>query len=155
MSESELGRILANGKLDRRTKKFNRKSLKKVNRSEQIDWAKVDDLLIAGCTGEEVGSFFGVTSSYMRDQIAARYGMHFSDYRYSLKQKGESILRAHQFAKALGVTKDGDNTLLIWLGKQRLGQTETPSDATISESAVKNFNALMTQLDRFHKDNDS
>src|SRR5436189_6335564 len=113
MSESELGRILANGKLDRRTKKFNRKSLKKVNRSEQIDWAKVDDLLIAGCTGEEVGSFFGVTSSYMRDQIAARYGMHFSDYRYRHNQKGKSILRTHQSSTAYADKKYGEKDLLI------------------------------------------
>ncbi len=152
MSKSEPGRIPENGKLDRRIKKPPKK---RFERTEKIDWAKVDDLLIAGCTGEEVGAYFGFSGESFRAQVADRYGMFFSDYRHSLKQKGESILRAHQFAKALGATKEGDNTLLIWLGKQRLGQTETPSDATISESAVKNFNALMTQLDRFHKDNDS
>lgn len=40
------------------------------------------------------------------------------------RAKGESILRAHQYAKALGLTDKGDNTLLIWLGKQRLEQRE-------------------------------
>lgn len=147
MAKSELARILPEGMLDRRKRK---PKIDKPLKMERIDWDKANDLLVAGCPGTEVASFFGMAAVTFYDAVVRKYGMTFSDYRHSLKQKGESILRAHQFAKAIGLTKEGDNTLLIWLGKQRLGQSESPHDHNVSETAVKNFNELMSQLNGLH-----
>ena len=51
-----------------------------------------------------------------------------------------------QYQKAMGISKKGDNTLLIWLGKQRLGQKENASETVVSEDVLKAFNELMQQL---------
>ncbi len=149
MSE-EAGRIRANGQPDKRTKMkcAPRKFVGSV--PKPIDWVKVDELLLAGCTGEELASFFGMCGKTFCERVRDKHGMYFSEYRHKMKQKGESILRAHQYAKALGITKEGDNTLLIWLGKQRLGQLENPSETSASEETLNNFTDLMNQISKFH-----
>jgi hypothetical protein len=111
-----------------------------------IDWRKVDDLLLAGCTGAEVAAFFDMHPQTFYDRAAAQYGTSFTAYSQSKKQNGEAILRAHQYAKALGMTKEGDNTLLIWLGKQRLNQSETPHDSTVSPELISAYSTLMQEI---------
>jgi hypothetical protein len=53
----------------------------------------------------------------------------------------------HQYQKAIGLTKKGDNTLLIFLGKQRLGQRDNPQEKTVSEDVMKAFELLMSQIE--------
>jgi len=113
-----------------------------------IDWAKVDDLLIAGCTGAEVASYFDMHPNTFYDRVMDKHGICFTEYSTKKKKTGESILRAHQYAKALGITKEGDNTLLIWLGKQRLQQRETPEAAEATDAELKGLQALLDQLNR-------
>ncbi len=95
-----------------------------MSNEAEIDWKKVDDLLIAGCMGTEIAGYFGIHEDTLYNRVVKKYGMAFSAYSHEKKSKGESILRAHQYAKALGLTDKGDNTLLIWLGKQRLNQRD-------------------------------
>ncbi len=138
------------GKPDKRLK-INREPLTENGRpSKPIDWAKVDDLLMAGCTGSEVAAYFDMHRQTFYDRVVAKYNTSFTEYSSEKKQHGESILRAHQYAKALGLTKEGDNTLLIWLGKQRLNQTETPSQATITPETLAGFEKLMSQISALH-----
>lgn len=85
-----------------------------------IDWAKVDSLLISGCSGAEIASHFSLSPDTLYDRVAAKYGKPFSSYSHELRQKGDSLLKAKQFEKAM----TGDNTMLIWLGKNRMGQKE-------------------------------
>jgi hypothetical protein len=89
-----------------------------------IDWIVVDDFLMAGSPGTEIADFFGIHANTLYNRIQEKYNCGFSEYCQQKKSSGEAMLRKQQFHKALGLTKDGDNTLLIWLGKQRLGQTE-------------------------------
>ena len=104
-----------------------------------IDWKKVDDLLVSGCSGREIASYLGIYHGTLYDRCLSDNGIAFAEYSQQKSAKGEAILRAHQFAKALGKTTEGDNTLLIWLGKQRLGQKENvdiqtaPNDKSINE----------------------
>lgn len=90
----------------------------------QIDWKKVDDLLVSGCPGTEIAGHFGIHPDTLYKQVEEKYGSNFSAYLREKRGKGDAMLRAHQFAKALGITNKGDNTLLIWLGKCRLKQKE-------------------------------
>lgn len=97
----------------------------KMSRPEkEIDWKKVDDLLTAGCLGTEIAGYFDMHPNTFYGKVEDKYKMSFTSYSQEKKAKGESILRAHQYAKALGITEKGDNTLLIWLGKQRLNQRD-------------------------------
>ncbi len=140
------------GKPDKRIKRKYPEGSDAIGRtSKPIDWAKMDDLLIAGCTGAEVAAYFDMHADTFYGKVRDHFGVCFTLYSQQKKQNGEGILRAHQYAKALGLTKEGDNTLLIWLGKQRLNQRETPEDVEVSEAAIKNLNALVDQLDSLQK----
>lgn len=113
-----------------------------------INWDKVDELLMAGCTGTEVAGFVGVNEDTIYKRVAERYGMCFSAYAAQKKSTGESVLRLHQYLKATGITKKGDNTLLIWLGKQRLGQSEHANESIAPEEILKAFEKLTDQINK-------
>lgn len=102
--------------------------------SVPIDMAKVDELIMSGCLGTEVAAYFGVHPTTLYKRIEDNFNMNFSSYLAEKRSKGDSILKAHQYAKAIGLTDKGDNTLLVWLGKTRLGQREVTE--TISKSNI-------------------
>lgn len=109
-----------------------------------IDWKKVDDLLIAGCMGTGIAAYIGISPETLYDRCLIDKGKLFSRYSQEKKEKGDEILRAHQYAKAIGLTDKGDNTLLIWLGKTRLKQREVieeKSDVTVSVIDYSNSNS--------------
>lgn len=110
-----------------------------------INWKLVDDLLIAGCTGTEIASHFDMHHDTFYDRVSKEYGTSFTSYSSEKKQKGDSILRAKQFEKAA----KGDNTMLVWLGKNRLKQAETPVEISVDSGTMKQFNEIMTQLNTF------
>lgn len=99
-----------------------------------IDWERVDDLLISGCSGTEIAAFFGINPHTLYDRCFSDNGIMFSDYSHEKHSKGDSLLRDMQFKKALGIHKEGDNTMLVWLGKNRLKQRDTPEDAAQKDS---------------------
>jgi hypothetical protein len=110
-----------------------------------INWKLVDDLLIAGCLGTEIAPHFDIHPTNFYIRVEQEYGMSFTAYSAEKRQKGDSILRAKQFEKA---TK-GDNTMLVWLGKNRLKQAETPVEVSIDTGTMKQFNEIMSQLNTF------
>ena len=85
-----------------------------------IDWAKVDQLLMAGCTGTEIAPHFDMHYETFYDRVKAKYNVGFTEYCAIKKQQGNSLLKVKQFDVAL----KGDKTMLVWLGKQRLGQKD-------------------------------
>lgn len=107
-----------------------------------IDWKKVDELLIAGCTAPEIAGYFGCSVRTLYTRCETDNHVLYSEYSQEKCSKGDSILRAHQFAKALGLTDKGDNTLLIWLGKTRLKQKEQEEQA-VSKNIEDKFDSLM------------
>lgn len=98
-----------------------------------IDWKKVEDLLAAGCLGTEIAAFFNLHPDTFYRRVNEEYGIGFTEFRQSKMSKGEGLLRYTQYMKALGVNKDADNTMLIWLGKNRLGQRDG-QDITFSNN---------------------
>lgn len=111
---------------------------------KEINWELVDNLLMAGCSGPEIAPHFDVIPETLYERTVKEHGISFSRYSQLLRQKGDALLRAQQYAKALGKTTLGDNTLLIWLGKNRLGQKEThESDAAPNDKAL---NELISEV---------
>ena len=95
----------------------------KAGRPElKIDWHKVEQLLMAGCPGTEVAAHFSMHADTLYNHVLKEKGLKFTDYSAQFKEKGDSLLRAKQYEKAL----EKDNTMMIWLGKQRLKQKEDP-----------------------------
>lgn len=80
---------------------------------KDIDVEDVLRLARIGCTTEEMGKFFGVDGS----QIRRRWPGLLDQARAASKAR----LRQAQFDLAI----NGDKTMLIWLGKQYLQQSET------------------------------
>ncbi len=113
-----------------------------------IDWELVDQLLAAGCNGMEISATLGICNDTLYRKVEEKFQMTFTAYSIKKKSIGDSLLKKTQFEKANGISNKGDNTLLIWLGKQRLGQKETIEENKFPEDFVKNFGALMTQLDQ-------
>lgn len=113
----------------------------------EIDWEKVEELLIAGCLGTGIASYLGIAACTLYDRCVTDKGITFTELSQQKRQKGDEILRAHQYAKALGLTDKGDNTLLIWLGKTRLKQKEH-EDQVIAREVEQKFDALMKQMSK-------
>lgn len=113
---------------------------------KKIDWNVADAFLEAGCTGVQVAEHFGVHPDTLYTRCLQERGAGFSEYAQAKKASGEKLLAKAQFDKALGRNKDADNTMLIWLGKQRLNQRDSPHEVVVAEETVKNFENLMSTL---------
>ena len=107
-----------------------------------IDWERVDRLLMAGCKGTEIAPHFDMHPDTLYAQVQQKYGMIFTLYAAEKRQKGESNLREVQYKRALR----GENTLLIWLGKNRLNQKENPDQGIIDPKTLEQFKAIMEML---------
>lgn len=108
-----------------------------------IDWKRVDELLEAGCLGTEIASYFGMHPDTFYKRVELQYRMGYSAYSAQKKATGEALIREAQYKKAI---KKNDNTMLVWLGKQRLGQKESPSEHAVSEEIMKYYMEVMNQI---------
>ena len=103
-----------------------------------IEWAKVDRMMEAGCTGPEVAATLGVCPDTLYRACERDNKIGFADYSAIKRASGDRLLKVKQFEVAM----TGDKTMLVWLGKQRLGQSE--------KSEVKadhNFSTLPPWMD--------
>lgn len=79
---------------------------------KDIKAAEVEKLAGIGCTNEEIGTLVGCSV----DTLTRR----FADVLKKGRENMRMSLRRQQFKKAT----EGNTTMLIWLGKQYLGQTD-------------------------------
>lgn len=110
-----------------------------------IDWQHVDEALAAGCFGTEIAEFFHMHPNTFYDRVAKEFGMGFTEYSCLKKEVGNALLKLTQFKKAIGTSDKGDNSMLIWLGKNRLGQREAEIK-TVTDDEIKRLDAFMGQL---------
>ena len=115
-----------------------------------INWDMVDEYLIAGCSGREIAGLIGLNPATIYDRCEKDHGIPFSDYSQQRYSKGESLIRQKQFLKAL--KGDGDNTMLIWLGKTRLGQKEPTNGIEVDVNTATLFEQLMKALAQLQLD---
>lgn len=117
-----------------------------------IDWKLVNDMLEAGCQGTEIASALAMHPETFYNRVSQRFGVGFTEYSQAKRAKGDGNLKMAQYLKALGRTKEGDNTLLIWLGKQRLGQKENAIEEKFPHEALKPFTDIMNQITSLQTD---
>ncbi len=117
---------------------------------KEIDWKAVENLAIAGSLGTEIAAQFDMHPQTFYRRVEEKYNVSFTAYCQEKRCQGNSILRAQQYYKAIGKTKEGDTSLLIWLGKQNLGQKDNhdipapvPNDDKIKE-AIENMTLKAT-----------
>lgn len=107
-----------------------------------IDWELVDRLLESQCTAKEIAGTLGIHEDTLYLRVKDKYRMNYTDYSAKMSSKGLGLLRASQLKKALS----GNPQMLQWLGKQYLKQSESPSDATVTDVINNQYNELMDQL---------
>ena len=87
---------------------------------KRINFETVDKLCGLHCTGEEIAAFLGIDYDTLNARIKEKYDVGFSEYYKKKKGFGKVSLRRMQWEAA----QQGNITMLIWLGKQYLGQKD-------------------------------
>ena len=72
------------------------------------------------CTRKEIAGFFECSEDTICRDVQREHGVTFEVYRDEKAEAGRISLRRKQMQVAMG----GNVTMLIWLGKQYLGQTD-------------------------------
>ena len=103
-----------------------------------IDYETVEKLANIQCTQEEIANFLGISvRTLKRDDEFCRL------YKKGM-DNGKMSLRRWQFEKA----KKGNTSMLIWLGRQYLGQSEeTKSREKMQEAQTKRINAETNKIE--------
>lgn len=85
-----------------------------------IDWSIVNKKLSDFCDGSEVAACLGINYATLERRIKLKFNVDFAEYKRQKRATGQASLRELQ----MGQAKDGNVSMLIWLGKQYLGQTD-------------------------------
>ena len=102
----------------------------------KLDWERIKEMLAAGCTTGEIAGYFNVHKETLYNRCKKEHSMRFVDLREIALGKGNAIIRETQFNLAI---ENKDRVMLIWLGKQRLGQRENPE-------SKEEFNGKLAEL---------
>ena len=102
-------------------KKVAKKATNKGGRpTKPVDLEMLKGLADIQCTAEECSSVLGVSVDTIDRRLKAEGYGGFADFYKSHSDGGKVSLRRAQFKAAL----DGNPTMLIWMGKQVLGQRD-------------------------------
>lgn len=85
-----------------------------------IDWEQVEKMCFIQCLQEEIASVVGCCLDTLQTRCKQEYGISFSEFYKQKRDGGKISLRRKQFQRA----SDGSDTMLVWLGKNYLGQTD-------------------------------
>lgn len=87
---------------------------------KEIDLVELEKLCQIQATAEEIAGWFECSVDTISRRIVEAYGVTFAEYYKQASSGGKISLRRKQFQKA----QEGNVAMLIWLGKQVLGQRE-------------------------------
>src|SRR5690554_591052 len=83
-------------------------------------WEQLDALII--WAGQEyIAEQLGMSADTLSRRIRERYGCSFAEYRHKRQEMLRINLRKKQYQVAM---EEGNVTMLIWLGKNMLGQSD-------------------------------
>jgi len=99
---------------------------------KDIDMEEVKKLCGIHCTKAEVAGWFNVSDDTIERRCKSE-GFTWSEYFERFSASGKISLRRKQFQVAI----DGNVSMLIWLGKQFLGQTDTRQVEMLNEKDTK------------------
>lgn len=107
------------------------------------DWKKVDGLCKIHCTGEEIAAIMDVDYDTLKRIIKTKYSLSFSQYFDRKSASGKMSLRRKQYSKA----NSGNTAMLIWLGKQWLGQKDRIEETKLGpDGGPVEFNIKANEL---------
>lgn len=100
----------------------------------EIDWEEFDKLSAMQCPLWEIANWFECSEDTIERRVRERFGVSFAEHNKQKGVKGRVSLRRKQFEIALS----GNVTMLIFLGKQYLGQSDK-----INQDVTSNGKALI------------
>lgn len=109
---------------------------------KEVDWHQVDTMCEFHCTGEEQAAILGMHYDTLDARCREQHGVGFSEYFKQKSAGGKMSLRRKQFTAAM----DGNTTMLVWLGKNWLGQKDT-ADLDVKELPQININVMPSESD--------
>lgn len=92
-----------------------------------IDWDKVATLAAIYCPAEEICAVMDFTQDTLNRACKRKFKKTYAEWSAEKRGTGRAALRNMQMAAA----KKGNITMMIWLGKQLLGQSDK-SDLKVS-----------------------
>lgn len=95
-------------------------TVKKGRPVKPIDWEQFDKLCSMQCTLREIAAWFDVSEDTIERATKREHNRAFADYYSEKSQRGKIAIRRKQYEVAM----NGNVPLLIWLGKQWLGQSD-------------------------------
>ena len=108
----------------------------------EINWTTVNNMCAIHCTGEEIASVIGVSYDTIERRVKSEFNMSFAEYIKKHSASGKTSLRRKQYEVAM----KGNTTMLVWLGKQYLGQTDKQVTENTSRIEVSTLSDLMDEL---------
>ena len=93
---------------------------KRGPRPTEINWKEFDTLCGVQCTLEEISLFFGLSEDTVERAVVRQWKMPFAEYYAQKRRLGFISLRRKQYQLAI----KGNVTMLVWLGKNLLGQAD-------------------------------
>ncbi len=108
-----------------------------------VDFDLIDNLCGLQCTGEEIASALGIDYDTLEKRVKGKAGISLSEYIKKKGEKGKASLRRAQWKAGLA----GHVTMLIWLGKQYLGQRDMMNTEVTGDVNVSGTDELMRRID--------
>jgi hypothetical protein len=125
-----------------------------MNPEKKINLKELEKLCMMQCTDEEIAAFFDLS----RERFVKHHKKkpEIIEVMERGKAKGRASLRRAQFSKAMS----GHPALLIWMGKQILGQKETvvnehAGEMTINDGARERLLSKLASLASTASDSES
>jgi hypothetical protein len=92
------------------------------------DFDRLIGMVKIQCTQDEICNIFGMTAETLNTRLQERGEESFSTLYKKHQDEGRQSLRRAQWSAAM----DGNPTMLVWLGKQMLGQRDKQDIAQTS-----------------------
>lgn len=115
---------------------------------KEIDAKQFEKLCGLQCTKLEICGWFDITDKTLENWCKRTYGKGFSETFEEKRAAGKISLRRAQYELAL----KGNATMLIWLGRNYLGQSE---DVTVKANVALDDDGLSKSLRELGKELES
>lgn len=107
----------------------------------KIPWEQIEGLCAIFCTLEEISAVTKLSQDTIERACVRDKSMNFAEFFKRHSATGRHSLRRQQFKLA----EEGDRVMLIWLGKQHLGQRDSFPEEK-SDSGMDKIAQAMAKL---------
>lgn len=115
-----------------------------------IDWELVNRLAIIQCTHEEIASCLNISVDTLERASLREHKITFAEYYGQKALAGKASLRRRQWLSMEG----GNTTMLIWLGKNYLGQSDKVEELNKTPTEIKLLYSTDTPQNKKEEDDE-